>query len=453
MRQALDLPASAPVTVGEWGRLTTLSADSNQVQSLGGLQYAVNLQSLTLVPNDFSKPGWLTDSSSFHTQLANLSKLKSLTLQDCGLDGSELTTLALGGLTSLTSLDLRYNAIQTVLPAIANIPTLTNLYLYGNPLNTAPVSATNPTPQWCVSLAGKLLTVDIAPQDTTKIIENIVPAGPTAATTTATFRALAAAFYNLPIEIYQYLVNTIQYQPYNGAMKGPLAVLQTGAGNDWDTDSLLVALFEAAGLSGKPELRLGPGHARSRGDRKLAGGYRPYRGRRRVAVGGLAAGDLYLRQRERCQPRIPAHLGAVYDHASRCDGADHLQSRPVLEAVRLSDWGRRAARSHEAANYVEFGNASNSSDLNPMDNGYVNRRRARPRPSRASPRRNTMNRWSAPSFRAAARRSRTFHTRVRSNRRAFRHCLRRSPSQARRTLPERRPRSRQALTATSTGSA
>ena len=42
---------------------------------------------------------------------------------------------------------------------------------------------------------------------------------------TATYTALAAAFYNLPLEIYQYLVNTIQYQPYYGEMKGPLAVL------------------------------------------------------------------------------------------------------------------------------------------------------------------------------------------------------------------------------------
>ena len=33
-------------------------------------------------------------------------------------------------------------------------------------------------------------------------------------------------------------------------MKGPLAVLQTGAGNDWDTDSLLVQLFSAAGVGG-----------------------------------------------------------------------------------------------------------------------------------------------------------------------------------------------------------
>ena len=65
---------------------------------------------------------------------------------------------------------------------------------------------------------------------------------------TATYQAFAAAFYNLPIEIYQYLVNTIQYQAYQGAMKGPLAVLETKAGNDWDTDSLLAALLQPTGI-------------------------------------------------------------------------------------------------------------------------------------------------------------------------------------------------------------
>ena len=63
VHQTLDLPASAPVTQGDWARLTSLTADSNQVRSLSGIQYAVNLQSLTLVPSDFSKPGCISDLS------------------------------------------------------------------------------------------------------------------------------------------------------------------------------------------------------------------------------------------------------------------------------------------------------------------------------------------------------------------------------------------------------
>ena len=237
VRQALAMPAGTSVMSEDWARLTSLSADSNKVFSLSGLQYAVNLQSLSLVPSDFSDPGHLGNSSSFTTQFANLSKLTSLTLQRCGLDGTELTSSVLGSLTSLSSLDLRYNNIQTISSAIANVATLRTLSVYGNPLTASPRTG-------LAALAGKLLTVDIAPDHPEKVLENIDPTNPA-----ATYTALAGAFYNLPVEIYEYLVNTIDFQPYQGAMKGPLAVLQTGRGNDWDTDSLLVQLFSAAGIS------------------------------------------------------------------------------------------------------------------------------------------------------------------------------------------------------------
>ncbi|MGA2258006.1 MAG: autotransporter-associated beta strand repeat-containing protein, partial [Thermoguttaceae bacterium] len=45
VRQALAIPAGGSVLSTDWARLTSLTADSNQVQSLQGLQYAVNLQS------------------------------------------------------------------------------------------------------------------------------------------------------------------------------------------------------------------------------------------------------------------------------------------------------------------------------------------------------------------------------------------------------------------------
>ena len=232
VRQTLALPADAPLTTADWQRLTSLSVNSNKVHSLNGLQCATNLQSLTLVPSDFSVAGHLTDLSP----LSTLTNLKSLTLQDCGLNDSSLSTFP-GDLTGLQSLDLRYNGIDTVPSVVANLPSLSSLLLYGNPL------AGNATQTWYQSLSGKLLTVDIAPNNPQSIIANIDPGNPG-----ATYAALAAAFYNLPIEIYQYLVNTIQYQPYQGEMKGPLAVLETGAGNDWDTDSLLAALLQQTGI-------------------------------------------------------------------------------------------------------------------------------------------------------------------------------------------------------------
>jgi RHS repeat-associated protein len=240
-RQSLALSSVAPVLASDWARLTSLSADSNQVQSLVGLENAVNLQSLALVPGDFSDPGHLTTLA----ELDGLSHLTNLTLQRCGLNDTVLSTLP-SNLTALATLDLRYNGVTAVPAAFANTgnyPNLGSLSLYGNPLNTSQVSGSDPTPTWCSPLRGKLLAVDIAPKDTTSIIAGIDPTQPT-----NTYKAVAAAFYNLPIEIYQYVVNSIKFQVYQGAMKGPLAVLQTGAGNDWDTDSLLVQLFSAGGI-------------------------------------------------------------------------------------------------------------------------------------------------------------------------------------------------------------
>ena len=48
--------------------------------------------------------------------------------------------------------------------------------------------------------------------------------------------------------MFQFLVNNFTYQPYNGAKKGPLATLQTQAGDDWDLDALLAALLGQAGV-------------------------------------------------------------------------------------------------------------------------------------------------------------------------------------------------------------
>ena len=247
VRQTLGLAANANVSDAQWASLISLTADSNKVLSLDGLKKAVNLQSLTLVPGDFSNPGYLTTL----TQLSGLSQLKTLTLQRCGINDTVLSTLPTN-LTALTTLDLRYNSFTTLPTAFftaSNWANLTSLLVYGNPLNSSSVNGDvqsvnyDPTPTWCGSLRGRLLTVDIAPKDTTSIIAGIDPTQPA-----NTFKAVAAAFYNLPIEIYQYLVNTIKFQPYQGAMKGPLGVLQSGAGNDWDTDSLLVRLFSNGGI-------------------------------------------------------------------------------------------------------------------------------------------------------------------------------------------------------------
>ena len=70
-------------------RLTTLSADSNLITSLSGLEGATNLQTLTLMHSDFSKPGHLTDL----TPLTGTTKLSSLTLVNAGVTSAMLEQL------------------------------------------------------------------------------------------------------------------------------------------------------------------------------------------------------------------------------------------------------------------------------------------------------------------------------------------------------------------------
>jgi len=218
--QALNLPAVKLVVAADIDtELTSLTADSNLVGSLQGLEDAAQLGSLTLVPSDFAKLGWLSTLSP----ISGLTNLKNLTLQHAGLVDAEVTGLP----SSIECLDLRYNDINVVPTAVANLPSLQALYVYGNPL-------TSTLRTGLANLAGKLMSIDI-PAD-----------HPEKATTAA---ELAAALYKLPVEMYEYLVNTIEFQPYQGAMKGPVTVIETGAGNDWDTVRLLKEMFAASGIS------------------------------------------------------------------------------------------------------------------------------------------------------------------------------------------------------------
>ena len=231
VRDTLDIPTGISITDEDMARLTSLTIDSNEVQSLSNLSYATNLVTLTIVPSDYSKAGSLTTLAG----LSGLTKLKTLTLQDCGITDSVLATLPT--LSALQTLDLRYNNITVVPTAVSGQSSLTTLYVYGNPLTDSPHTG-------LANLAGKLVNIDIPADDPEEVIAAIDPTNPS-----ATYTALAYAFYDMPIEIYEYVVNTIEYQPYQGAMKGALAVLETGAGNEWDTDLLLMQLFAAAGVS------------------------------------------------------------------------------------------------------------------------------------------------------------------------------------------------------------
>ena len=162
IREALNLPADAPITQADMRQLTELEARHSQIADLTGLEYATNLTVLKLYANPFEdiKPlENLTQLTELHltgSQIADLSPLVNLTqltflrlnenwvIEDIGplanltqlrvahLDHNMIVDVSpLAGLTKLEELDLRYNRIIDVSP-LANLTQLTGLYLNNN---------------------------------------------------------------------------------------------------------------------------------------------------------------------------------------------------------------------------------------------------------------------------------------------------------------------------------
>jgi RHS repeat-associated protein len=212
-----------PAVLAQSPPLTSLTVDGNTVGDLTGIANLAALQSLELVPGDHAV---VPQGLASLQPLTGLASLTSLSVVHVGLTDAGLATLP--ALAGLTRLDVRSNSIATVPAGVAQLPRLATLLVHGNPLLTdSPRTA-------LASLKGRAIDVDVAPDR------------PEVATSIAD---LAARLYYLPLEMLEYVTNTIVFQPYSGAMKGPLATLQTKAGNDWDTNSLLASLYSAAGIS------------------------------------------------------------------------------------------------------------------------------------------------------------------------------------------------------------
>lgn len=214
IRTALGLAPNTQLVTDDMDSLTELSGDSNRIDNLSGLELAHNLRSLTLSPTDFSVPGQLNDLS----QLAGLDRLTSLSLVNAGVSAAELAALA--PLAALRTLDVRYNGLSSVSFA-SNLAGLETLRLHGNPI--ADLSP----------LSGRPLHVDVAPVRLEQA---------------QTIAAVADALHELPLDLYEFVLNEFAYQPYAGAMKGAQATLETRAGNAWDLAALLAELFAEAGV-------------------------------------------------------------------------------------------------------------------------------------------------------------------------------------------------------------
>ena len=77
VRDELGIPAGQFVTPVDMLGLQHLQADSNLIDSLSGLEFAINLESLSLLPTSYADPGHLSTLEP----LAALDQLASLTLQ------------------------------------------------------------------------------------------------------------------------------------------------------------------------------------------------------------------------------------------------------------------------------------------------------------------------------------------------------------------------------------
>jgi RHS repeat-associated protein len=59
---------------------------------------------------------------------------------------------------------------------------------------------------------------------------------------------LAASLDGSPLRLYEHVRNRFAFEAYFGSLKGAQATLQSGAGNDWDLASLLIALLRVSGV-------------------------------------------------------------------------------------------------------------------------------------------------------------------------------------------------------------
>lgn len=140
VREALNLPADAPVTLAAMQDLTDLGAGERGITDLSGLEFAINLAFLSIPYNPITDLTpiaklknletiymWATSVSDI-SPLANLTKLRVL-LASYGGEIVDISPLA--NLTQLEKINLSGNKIVDITP-LENLTHLTHLQLTGN---------------------------------------------------------------------------------------------------------------------------------------------------------------------------------------------------------------------------------------------------------------------------------------------------------------------------------
>jgi len=146
VRAALGLAEGSTITDADLASLTRLTAEGANIQDLSGLEYAVNLNYLSLADN------LISDLSS----LANLNSLREMSLENNQI--SDLTPLA--NLTGMQDLNLSYNQL-TEISSLANLTALYELTLEGNQIADISVLA-NKKVLWVLELGNNDIS-DISP--------------------------------------------------------------------------------------------------------------------------------------------------------------------------------------------------------------------------------------------------------------------------------------------------
>ena len=120
VREALNLPNDAPVTVRDMRQLTELKVQNTGIENLDGLEHAVNLRRLWIGSNS------LSDLSP----ISHCSKLEDLGISDCGI--SDIS--ALQGLVNLLGVNIGVNSIHDLQP-LKSLINLEHLLIYQNPIS------------------------------------------------------------------------------------------------------------------------------------------------------------------------------------------------------------------------------------------------------------------------------------------------------------------------------